>query len=298
MRCSAQEEPDLLRAARVSVGSLGVVTEVTLRCVPAFNLRGVDAPRPLDETLDALPQLVEENDHFELFTFPHTGVALTRTNNRTDEPARPPGRVRSWLEDVALENGALALLCRAGRRAPSRIPQVNRLVTRLAAGRTRVDASHRIFASPRLVRFTEMEYAVPRAQAATAVRRVLGLIDERGFAVNFPIELRFVAADDALLSPAHERDSAYVAVHMYRGMEWEPYFRAVEAVMDELGGRPHWGKRHFQTADTLAPRYPRWDDFQAIRARLDPDGRFVNEWARRVLGAVGASAAVAPEHQH
>ena len=88
----------------------------------------------------------------------------------------------------------------------------------------------------------------------------------------FPIEVRTVAADDALLSTACGRDSGFVAVHMYEGMEWRPYFRAVEAIMDDLDGRPHWGKRHFQTAATLRARYPDWDRFQAVRARLDPHG--------------------------
>ncbi len=88
----------------------------------------------------------------------------------------------------------------------------------------------------------------------------------------FPIEVRTVAADDAMLSTAAGRDSGFVAVHMYKGMEWGPYFQAVEAIMDGLGGRPHWGKRHFQTAATLRPRYPDWERFQAIRARLDPRG--------------------------
>jgi FAD-linked oxidoreductase len=287
LRCGA-DDPELLRAARVAVGGLGVIAAVTLRCVPAFNLHGIDAPRPLEETLDQLDELVADNDHFEFFTFPHSDLALTRTNNRTDRPAAPPGRFKEYISDVVLENRAFDLFCRVGRRFPSRIPAINRLMSRLASGRARVDRSDRIFASPRLVRFTEMEYALPRAVAADAVRRVRTMIDERGFAVPFPIELRFVAADDALLSPAHGRDTAYVAVHMYQGMEFEPYFRAVEAIMDELGGRPHWGKRHFQTAETLRPRYPEWDRFQAIRSRLDPEGRFSNAYADRVLGPVGA----------
>jgi L-gulonolactone oxidase len=96
--------------------------------------------------------------------------------------------------------------------------------------------------------------------------------------------MRVSADDDALLSPAHERETAYVAVHQYRGMEWRPYFAAVEAIMDEYGGRPHWGKRHFQTATTLAPRYPRWGEFQAARDELDPGRVFANEYAERVLG--------------
>ncbi len=131
-----------------------------------------------------------------------------------------------------------------------------------------------------------MEYALPRERTTEAVRRVLELVEQRGLAVPFPIEVRTVAADDALLSTAAGRDSGFVAVHMFEGMEWRPYFEAVEAIMDELDGRPHWGKRHFQTAATLRARYPEWDRFQAVRARLDPSGLFANAWTDRVLGRV------------
>ena len=288
LQCSEQADPELWRAARVGLGSLGAIAEVTLRCVPAFTLHGVDAPAPLEEALGRFEELALANDHFEFFVFPHAHVALTRTNNRTERPPRPPSRLSAYATDVLLTNRAFELFCRAGRRFPSQIPRLNRVVTALAGRRERVDRSAAIFASPRLVRFTEMEYAVPRSAVPTAVRRVLELIEQRGFAVPFPIEVRAVAADDALLSTAHGRESGFVAVHMYRGMEWEPYFRAVEAVMDELDGRPHWGKRHFQTAATLRGRYPEWDRFQSVRARLDPQGRFANRWTDRVLGRVGA----------
>ncbi len=291
LRCSESLDPDTFRAAQVSLGALGVIVEVTLRCVPAFTLRGVDAPQPLDDTLARFEELALANDHFELFVFPHARFALTRTNNRTDSPPRPRSRLSAYGNDILLTNHAFALLCRAGRRFPSRIPQINRLVTRLAGATTRVDRSDRIFASPRLVRFTEMEYSLPRESTPEAVRRVMALVPERGFAVPFPIEVRTVAADDALLSTAHGRDSGFVAVHMFEGMQWRAYFEAVEAVMDELGGRPHWGKRHFQTASTLRARYPEWDRFQAIRARLDPHGRFANSWTDRVLGSAGAAGA-------
>jgi FAD-linked oxidoreductase len=309
LECSADGDPDLFRAARVGLGALGVVAEVTLRCVPAFRLRGVDAPAPLEQTLERFEELALANDHFELFVFPHTRTALTRTNNRTDEPARPRGRVSAYANDVLLTNHAFGLFCRLGRRLPSQIPRINRLVTRLAGTSRRLDRSDRIFASPRLVRFTEMEYALPREHTAEAVRRVLSLVEGGGpsggsraaFAVPFPIEVRTVAADDALISTAAGRDSGFVAVHMYEGMAFEPYFRAVEAVMDELGGRPHWGKRHFQTAATLRGRYPEWDRFQAVRRRLDPEGRFANAYLERVLGPVeGGSSesrrAAVPDH--
>jgi L-gulono-1,4-lactone dehydrogenase len=286
--CSAEDGPELFRAARVSLGSLGVIAEVTLRCVPAFTLRGVDAPMPLEEVLDRFEELTLANDHFEFFVFPHAHTALTRANNRVEESPRPRGRVSAYANDIVLTNHAFTLFCRVGRHFPGQIPRVNRLVTRLAGSSTRVDRSDCIFVSPRLVRFTEMEYSLPRGNTPEAVRRVMALVRERGFAVPFPIEVRTVAPDDALLSTACERECGFVAVHMFEGMPFEPYFRAVEAVMDELGGRPHWGKRHFQSAATLRPRYPEWDRFQAIRARLDPQGRFANLYSDRVLGPLPA----------
>jgi L-gulono-1,4-lactone dehydrogenase len=293
LTCSRDADPDAFLAARVGVGSLGVIAAVTLRCVPAFTLRGVDRPAPLEQTLARLEELGERHDHFELFVFPHTRTALTRANDRVQEPPRPRSRVRAYAQDVLLTNHAFHAFCLAGRAAPPLIPAINRLVTRLAGSSVRVDRSDRVFASPRLVRFTEMEYALPRERTAEAVRRVLALIEARGLRVPFPVEVRLVAPDDALLSPAHGRATGYVAVHMFEGMAWEPYFRAVEQSMDGYGGRPHWGKRHFQTAATLRPRYPRWDDFQAVRARLDPEGRFANAYAERVLGPLGAAAAPA-----
>jgi L-gulonolactone oxidase len=115
------------------------------------------------------------------------------------------------------------------------------------------------------------------------------VVRERRLPIGFPIEFRLVAPDDAFLSPAHQRETAYVAVHQYRGAVWEPYFRAVEEIMDEFEGRPHWGKRHFQTAETLSRRYPRWRSFQKVRSRLDPQGRFSNAYTNRVLGPIGSS---------
>jgi L-gulono-1,4-lactone dehydrogenase len=116
---------------------------------------------------------------------------------------------------------------------------------------------------------------------------VLGLANRPELGVAYPIEVRFVAADDALLSASHGRDTTYVAVHQDRKLDWEPYFRGVEAIARDLGGRPHWGKRHFMTAAELGPLYPGWDEFQAARARLDPGGAFTNEYTDRVLGPVG-----------
>ena len=232
--CSPERDAEVFRAARVGLGSLGAIAQVTLRCVPAFTLHGVDAPAPLGETIANFEELALANDHFEFFVFPHTDVALTRTNNRTEQPPRRRSRISAYANDILLTNHAFELICRSGRRFPRRIPELNRLVTRLAGRSERVDRSAEIFASPRLVRFTEMEYSLPRERTAEAVSRVLEVIEQRGFAVPFPIEARTVAPDDAFLSTAAGRASAFVAVHMYRDMEWEPYFREKKTERDAL----------------------------------------------------------------
>jgi L-gulonolactone oxidase len=280
---SATGDPELLRAARVSIGSLGAISAVILRCVSAFTLHRVDTPCPREEVFDAFQERADANDHFELFTFPYADSALVLERNRTEEAPRPRGRAAAFLNDIVLENWALEAISAAGKAFPRGIPSLSRLAAWLASGSKATDRSDLIFANERRVRFTEMEYGVPREHGPEAARRVIEWVRSNRYPVFFPIEMRVTAADDALLSPSHERDTAYIAVHQYRGMEWRPYFEAVEAIMNSYGGRPHWGKRHFQTAATLAERYPRWTEFQAARDELDPGRTFTNEYAERVL---------------
>ncbi|MEX2447513.1 MAG: D-arabinono-1,4-lactone oxidase [Solirubrobacterales bacterium] len=276
--------PGLLRAARVGLGALGAISALTLRCVPAFVLERIDSPQPRERVLERFAERADAHDHFELFTFPYADSALVLERNRVDRPPRPRGRLASYLNDTVVENWALEALSAAGRLAPAAIPRLSRLAAKLASGGRTVDRSDRVFASERRVRFTEMEYGVPREHGPEALRRTIEWVRARRYPVFFPIEMRVAAGDDALLSPSHERDTAYIAVHQYRGMEWRPYFEAAEAIMREYGGRPHWGKRHFQTAESLAPLYPGWDAFAAAREELDPGRAFANEYTRRVLG--------------
>jgi L-gulonolactone oxidase len=284
LELSPESDPDAFRAARVGVGALGVVSAITLQCVPRFTLHRCDAPRPLEATLDRLDEHVDGNDHFEFWVFPYTRTALTRTCRRSDEPPSPPPAWRRRLQEDAVENRLLELVCRTGRAVPRAVPRLNRLVTGAMRASEVADHSHRVFATVRRVRFNEMEYGIPREHARAAVERALAVIERRRLPITFPLEVRFAAGDDALLSTAHGRETCYLAIHQYRGMEFETAFRAFEAIMDEYGGRPHWGKRHYQSAATLAPRYPGWERFQAVRARLDPRGAFTNDYSRRVLG--------------
>lgn len=273
---------DLLRAVRVSTGTLGAITEVTLRCVPAFRLEGVDEREPLEEVLATLDERVNSNPHFEFWSFPHSGWALTRTNRVTDEPPSGPPDWRLKAGQVWLDNHAFEAMLRAGRRVPRAIPLLNRAAGRLTGRRRRIAQSFDVFASPRLFRFTETEQAVPRQSAVEALRLAREICERH--AVGMPIECRFVAADDALLSPSHGRETAYIAAHVYVGMDFEGPLHEVERELGRLGARPHWGKRSWLTHADLAPRYPRWDAFQAARAELDPGGRFTNSHAERLLG--------------
>ncbi len=278
-----EADPELLQKIRVSVGSVGVLTEVTMKVVDAFRLRAVEQPMRLNDVLDNIDDLRESNDHFEFFWIPHTKWALTKRNNRTDDLLAPLPRVKGWIEKTFMENYAFGAVCHVGRLRPSLIP---RLATALpsSGSRTYVDHSFKIFASPRLVRFYEMEYSIPRDALPQAMREVQSMVDRKGYLLNFPVEVRFTASDDVPLSTSYGRDSAYIAVHVFKGMEYEPYFRDVENIMRQYEGRPHWGKIHFQQADNLSRVYPRFEDFLLARDQLDPHRVFENEYSRRVFG--------------
>ncbi|HBZ70640.1 MAG TPA: FAD-linked oxidoreductase, partial [Deltaproteobacteria bacterium] len=222
LACSLEERPEIFRAARVGLGALGILSTVTLQCVPAFALHALEMPLRLDAVLEALDEHVDGNDHFEFFWVPHTGWALTKRNNRTERPIAPRGPWPQFRDELLWSNLAFGLVCRLGRLRPQWIPRLGRALPN--PGRVEyVDHSHRVFASPRLVRFAEMEYAIPRAAAKEAVSRLVAMVKARGFLLSFPVEVRFVAADDIPLSPAYGRESCYIAVHVFEGMPYEPY---------------------------------------------------------------------------
>lgn len=274
----------LFDAARVGLGALGVVTAVTFRTEPAFLLRAVEVPMHYDDVLDGLDELTQNNEHFEFYWFPHTDNALTKRNNRTDGPRRPLPGPRAWFDDMFVSNHLFGLTCRIGRRLPAVIPHVNRLAAVLLSGREYVEASYRVFVSPRRVRFLEMEYALPRAELRAVLGELRAVIARNDWRISFPIEVRVTPGDDVWLSTAHARDTAYVAVHQYVGSGLDDYFAAAERVFVAAGGRPHWGKLHTRDAAYLAAAYPRFGDFVACRDELDPDRRFSNEYLARVLG--------------
>ncbi|TFD28329.1 D-arabinono-1,4-lactone oxidase [Cryobacterium cryoconiti] len=286
LHVSETENPELLPAARIGLGALGIVVDVTVQCVPAYLLHAIEASEPLEEVLERYLDRSDRHDHFEFYWFPHTETALTKTNTRlpvTDERS-PLGAVSRWVDDELLANGVYRGICALGALAPATVPRSTRLATRLSGRREFTDVSHRVFVTNRTVRFQEMEYALPRALVPAALREVRELIAARGWRISFPVEVRSAAADDVWLSTANGRDTGYIAVHRYYREDPAAYFQAVEAIMRAHGGRPHWGKMHDRDAASLRAEYPHFDDFLSVRDRLDPERRFANSYLERVLG--------------
>ncbi|MFF2277255.1 D-arabinono-1,4-lactone oxidase [Agromyces sp. NPDC058126] len=287
---SETERPELLPAVRLGLGALGVIVELTLQLVPRYVLHAVEKPEPLEQVLGEWMPRVQGADHFEFYWFPHTEQALTKTNTRLpgDAPRKPLGTVSRWIDDELLANGLYRGICALGKAAPATTPFFARQVDKFTGDRDFADFSQKVYITNRTVRFREMEYAVPLEAVPDAFREVRELIDRKGWRVSFPIEVRAAAADDNWLSTAHGRDSGYIAVHRYFREDEREYFTAVEDIMRSYEGRPHWGKMHTQSAETLRGVYPRFDDFLAVREELDPERRFQNPYLERVLDGVHA----------
>ncbi|MFJ6635255.1 D-arabinono-1,4-lactone oxidase [Streptomyces sp. NPDC091376] len=285
LNCSEKENPEVFAAARIGLGALGVVSAITFAVEPLFLLAAREEPMTFDRVTAEFDELHAENEHFEFYWFPHTGNCNTKRNNRSAGPAAPPGAVSGWIEDELLSNGLFQVVNSVGRAVPATIPAIAKLSSRALSARTYTDIPYKVFTSPRRVRFVEMEYALPREAAVGALREVKAMIDRSPLRISFPVEVRTAPADDIALSTASGRESAYIAVHMYKGTPYRSYFTAVERIMTQHGGRPHWGKIHTRDAEYFESVYPRFGEFTALRDRLDPERVFGNDYLRRVLGA-------------
>ncbi|MEW2529594.1 D-arabinono-1,4-lactone oxidase [Streptomyces sp. NPDC047071] len=282
--CSRDEHPDVFAAARVGLGALGVISAITFSVEPLFFLQAREEPMSFDRVTGSFDELATENEHFEFYWFPHTDNCTTKRNNRSLGPAAPPGAISAFVEDELLSNGLFQVVNSLGRAVPATIPAIARISSKALSARTYTDIPYKVFTSPRRVRFVEMEYAVPREALVDALRELKTMIERSPLRVSFPVEVRTAPADDITLSTASGRDSAYIAVHLYKGTPFRTYFSAAEQIFVAHEGRPHWGKLHTRDAAYFAKAYPRFGEFTALRDRLDPDRLFANAYLRRVLG--------------
>lgn len=280
--CTAESHPEWFKAMQISLGLLGVIVQVTLRLNEAYKLEYESRRLPLADCLPALPRMAEENRHFEFFWFPYAEPCQIKIMNMTDK-APTSRKVKDYFGEVIMENAFFGLLSKTCQW----LPRTSRAISRLSASQVpvgqKVEYSHRLFATKRLVRFHEMEYNVPAEAMADVIEEMRGALQKERYHVHFPVECRYAKADDIWLSPAYGRDSAYIAVHMYRGMPYKEYFAAMEAIFLRYEGRPHWGKMHALQGEALTSRYPKWDAFQEVRRMLDPDRIFDNEYMARLF---------------
>lgn len=280
------QHSELLPAIALGLGALGVIVTVTIQCVPRYLLRAVEAPVPFEEILESYEDRNRAADHFEFYWFPHTASTRTKTNTRLpiESGAKPLGKVAKFVDEEVMNNAMLGAVVGFERFVPSATPSINRTIETVSSSRDYSDVSYRVFITNRRVRFREMEYALPLDAVPTALRELRAMIDRKGYRISFPVEVRAAAADKLLLSTAHGRESGYIAVHRYWRDPDHEYFREAEAILKAHDGRPHWGKMHTRDADSLRATYPKFDEFVAVRNRLDPDRVFANSYLDRVLG--------------
>lgn len=286
LTCNAEQNPELFEAARIGLGAVGIITKITLACSRRFTLFAAERPDTLSHILDTLDDDRRNVDHFEFYWFPHTDRVLTKRNTRLpgDTPLKPLSATRTFIEDTFMSNTLFEGVNRIATLAPAAIPAINHVSSRLLSAREYTERSYKVFASPRNVKFKEMEYAVPQEHLQDVLRDINRWMRQTGTNVAFPVEVRFAAADDVWLSTANGRDTAYIAVHQYHRRPEAEYFAAVEAIAKAVDGRPHWGKMHNRTVDDLRPTYHKLDDFIAVRDKYDADRVFDNAYLRQVLG--------------
>jgi len=281
VECSATRRPELFHAARCSVGALGVVTRMTLRNQAPMQLTETTLFEPLDDILANLEERRNGHRHFEFYAFPQTRAAMSITTDEGFTEPTPLPDEEAGVEDLRKAYRWVGGMPGLGRSF------YERLIFMLSDDEPfiRSGPSHQVLTHPRLVRFREMEYTVPAHSGPACLEEILKKIRDDEIPIVFPIEYRYVKADDGWLIMFHGRDGCSISIHQYADQDHRPYFDAVEPIFWKYGGRPHWGKLHNLDATSLALLYPRWKDFLAVREELDPRGRMLNPHLAELFGA-------------
>jgi len=277
--CDESSNTEIFEAARVSLGALGVVTQVTLQNVEPYRLRRETQWKGFDEIVETADSLADSHRNFEFYYIPFSGMGFTDSHDLTDEPI-------ASTEKLDHNQGAEDL--KTARDWLESWPRLRELILagylKTLRNEVKVESSWKNYASERNVRFNEMEYHLPRELGMQALREVREALESQHHEVFFPIEVRFIKGDDIWLSPFYGRDTCSIAVHRYFEEDFTPYFKTIEPILRKYQGRPHWGKLNTMSGPELRELYPRWDDFANVRRELDPQGRFLNPYLSGLFG--------------
>lgn len=282
VKCSEIENFELFKAAQVSLGALGIITAITLQCVPAYRLKLVNKKEPLKEVMQTFKERITTNRNFEFYYFPKSETAWTKTSNIVED-APDKVNVFNYLTEYVLENYVYKIMCETARIIPTLSDGISRFSASVVSNVSKTYHSHKVYATPRLVRFNEMEYNVPVEHFESVCEEVQHTINTNKFNVMFPLEHRVVKADDAYLSPAYKRDAVYIACHVYNKKDYVPYFKALEKIFLKYDGRPHWAKIHTLKTKDFQQKYPKFDTFNEYRKLNDPEDLFLNDYLRSIL---------------
>ena len=280
LEINERDHPELLQAAQVSLGMFGVIIKITLKVLPKYNLVAKSYRLSLETCLEQLIQLRESYRNFEFYWFPYTDIVQVKAFDIDDGNGQMIRKQQTMFKKIVIENGLFWLMSEVSRIVPRTSKTISAISALGVPIGSETKPSHEIYATPRHVKFQEMEYAVPIERLPKILRTIDDVIRREKYAVHFPLECRFVKGDDIWLSPSYKRDSAYIAVHMYKGMEFSPYFLALEEIFKQNEGRPHWGKMHTLNQHELLGRYPKMKDFIVYRKQLDEHGIFMNEYMK------------------
>jgi len=280
--CSENTLPEVFKAAQISLGTLGIITELTLQCVPAYTLALEIGKDTLEHLLEQYEAINATNRNFEFYWFPNTPYVMTKKSNITNAP---PDRssFKDYLQEILLENYAFLAICEASYRFPSLTHRLSRFAASTIDNHKKINESHKVFSTTRMVRFNEMEYNIPVVAYKEVKKELTNWINKNNYEVLFPIENRFVKGDDIYLSPAYQRDSAYIAVHVYHKKDFKKYFSNLEAIFRAHEGRPHWGKINSLKAADVAKLYPKFEAFDTIRATHDPHQLFLSPYLKSLF---------------
>jgi FAD-linked oxidoreductase len=271
-------DPDLFDAGKVSLGALGVMTAFTMRSVPAYRLKRTVTVEESKTFLAGLEQAAAAHRNFEFYYFPHTGLVASIVHDLTDEPP---------TEETATDDDEFLQGLKALRDQLGWAPWLRRAIARSEFPRgvieERVNESRVLLSTVRPTRFIEMEYHLPRERGPEMVERVMRKLDQRG-ALYFPMEYRHIAPDTAWLSPFNAGPRASIAIHAAADERYDYFFTDFEPMYREAGGRPHWGKLHSLGRAELTELYPEYERFLALRAELDPQGKFLNAHLAKLFG--------------
>jgi L-gulonolactone oxidase len=280
----AAHEPELFSAAKVNLGCLGIVTEITFSCVEAHDLEECLELVDFDTALADLDTTLNTNDYCKLWWLPYTDKIQIYTFNKTTQPRKGAG-FTGFMDQSGLSGILFTALIRLGRGIPQLIPFLHNTVQNIHYHpHKRVDRSDKVIkVSSSIPIHQETEYAIPVEQAAKAIDEIKNMILKADYKVNFPMEVRFVAADDIPMSPANGRNSCYIGAYVSSTKWAQNLFKEFEELIFDYEGRPHWGKSFSRTHEEIRKLYPAYDDFNRLRRSCDPNGLFRNRFVDRVF---------------